>query len=1096
MTDSIATSGYKSAAITNSGDAEKFRWQLVFRSRVRHSDFMLRSHTRPMLWAALIGVMLYLGLGVTSGTPTKDSDFLVDIWTSDDDLPDSSVTAITQTRDGYLWIGTQNGLARFDGVRFVLFDPLNTPALKHARIHGGGLFLDRDGTLWINTYDGSMTSLRNGVFTHEWQGGQVAAVYSQSNLTYLALLRGGLVCRDEHAIGNTNWQAIALPSATLGTTFRQGASGDLWFVTRDETVGRVRGTNCESIRLEALGLAGTTANYLSADRTGQIWLCTDREIARWNGQRFDNLTPTNGPPLTNATFVFSGDGQTYWVLADGVVRVGRERQWIGEATAWHELASARHLFMGTHMDRRGRVWLRSFGQGLFYSTLDGAARRLTTDQGLPNNRVSCWFEDWEGNLWLGVDRGGLVRLREKRFHVIGAAQGVAVPAISSVCEDETRNIWFGTFGGGLYRWREGWLENFTLTNEANPKTFYSVAPGPNNQLWVSAGNEDLYRMENGARQTSSLIHGVKAILLDRQGNLWLGRPNGLVRMTGTNWTHFSTMGEFERIEVRALAEDRHGRIWIGGGNGCLYHYDNGEFTKFQASDALASQAIWSLLPDDDGTVWVGTFRGGLLRFKDGKFTRFTTRDGLPSDVICQILDDAMGRLWIGSHKGLFHIKKETLHNFNSLTPRLLPDASYGLLDGLPTLEFTGNYQPTCWKGSDGRLWFGTVKGLVSVRPDERTVNSVPPPVVIEEVQMDGKPLPRSSAPMSASLDLPPGKRRLNLQFTALSFAAPDKVRFRYRLLGFEDDWVEADTRRSAHYGPLPPGQYRFQVVACNNDGVWNTQGDSIELKQLPQFWQTWWFQGLSAMVIVGTIFATVRATTTRRLRRKLEQLRQQRAIERERERIAKDIHDDLGAGLTQILLQSSLAQRESAGQVQTDLNQISQTARGLVRAMDEIVWAINPEHDTLDELASYVGKFVQDFVTAAGKRCRIIIPPELPKHTVSAETRHNLYLAVKEALNNAAKHAKATEIFFQLNAQPTAVTFVIKDNGSGFDLHQDHANTTADSRIDSGHGLRNIAQRLEAIGGSCRITSVPGNGTTVELNLPLRTPLNPHHEDH
>jgi signal transduction histidine kinase/ligand-binding sensor domain-containing protein len=1049
-----------------------------------------------MLWSALIGLMLWLGAGEAPGAPAEDSDFLVDVWTSDNDLPDSSVTAITQTPDGYLWIGTQNGLARFDGVRFVHFDPLNTPALKHARIHGGGLFLGSDGTLWINTYDGSMTALRNGVFTHEWQGGQVAAVFAQSNLTYFALLRGGLVWRDARAFGSTNWQSIGLMGATLGTMFRQDAGGDLWFVTREAVVGRVKGTNCETIRLEELGLAGRTANYLSADRNGQIWLCTDREIARWNGQRFDDLTPTNGPPLTNASFVFCGDGQTGWVLADGVVRAFQDRQWIGEVTAWRELAAVNRSFMSTHVDRRGRVWLRSFGHGLFHSTTAGMARRMTVAQGLPNNRVTCWFEDLEGNLWLGVDRGGLVRLREKRFHVIGAAQGVAVPAISSVCEDQERNIWFGTFGGGLYRWREGQLENFTLTNEANPKSFYSVAPGANNQLWVSAGNEDLYRMENGVRQTQSLIHGVKAILLDRTGSVWLGRPNGLVRMTGTNWTYFSALGEFERIEVRALAEDRQGRIWIGGGNGQLYQYDNGEFTKYQPSDELANQAIWSLLPDDDGTLWVGTFRGGLLRLKDGKFTRFTTRNGLPSDVICQILDDGMGRLWIGSHKGLFHIEKEALHNFTPHHPQFLPCTSYGLLDGLPTLEFTGNYQPTCWKGSNGRLWFATVKGLVSVRPDEKTVNSLPPPVVIEGVQLDGKPLTQPFSSGSASLELPPGKRRVNFHFTALSFAAPDKVRFRYRLLGFEEEWVEAENQRFAHYGPLPPGQYRFQVIACNNDGVWNSSGASLNLIQLPQFWQTWWFQGLCALLIIGAIFGTVRVTTTRRLHRKLEQLKQQRAIERERERIAKDIHDDLGAGLTQILLQSSLAQRESAGQVRTDLGQISQTARGLVRAMDEIVWAINPENDTLDDLASYVGKFVQDFVTSAGKRCRIIMPPELPRHTVSAETRHNLYLAIKEALNNAAKHANATEICFQLKLQPTAVAFVVKDNGSGFDTHKVNKHPGADSRIDSGHGLRNIAQRLEAIGGACTITSAPGSGTTVEMNLPVRTPFTPHHETH
>jgi len=1047
---------------------------------------MLQLRVPPFFRSTIPGVLLLLcALIAAQAEPAGTSDFLMDVWTSDDDLPDSSVTAITQTRDGYLWIGTYNRLARFDGVRFVYFDPLNTPALKHARVHALGLFTGKDGTLWINTYDGSMTSMRDGVFTHEWQGGQVSAVFSQSNLTYFALLRGGLICREES--GGTNWHTVGLPGPALGTTFRQDAGGDLWFMTREGMVGRVTGTNCTTINLGEYGLAGRTVNYLTSDQTGQVWVATDKEIARWTGRSFENMTPTNGAPTLNATFIYCGDGRSGWVVADGGVRAFRDRQWMGEVPAWHELASANTAFMSSHMDHRNRVWLRSFGQGLFYTSVDGVPRRMTAAQGLPNNRVSCWFEDNEHNIWLGVDRGGLVRLRERRFQVIGAAQGVTIPAVSSVCEDQDQNIWFGTFGGGLHRWAAGKLDSFALPEGPNPKSFFSVYPATDNQLWVSAGGEDLYLMTNGAVLSRKNVHGVKAILADREDGVWLGRQNGLSRLTGTNLVSFSTRGDLERVDVRTLAEDRRGRIWIGAGNGRVYQFEHDKFTAYQADDALKNQAVWSLLPDDDGTLWIGTFRGGLLRLKDGKFTRYTTQSGLPSDVICQILDDGLGRLWIGSHRGLFQVAKDALHNFDPNGSQPLPCVSYGLFDGLPTLEFTGNYQPACWKDHQGRLWFATVKGLVSVHPDRMDRNRLPPPVAIEEVQLDGKPLTDKFGRVPAKLDLPPGKRQLDFRFTALSFAAPDKTRFRYRLAGFEDAWVEADTRRFAHYGPLPPGQYHFQVLACNNDGVWNAEGATISLTQLPQFWQTWWFQGLGAVALLGGIFGTVRFIVTRRLRQKLEQLKQQRAIARERERIAKDIHDDLGAGLTQILLQSSLARRGTQGQVQTDFTQIADTARELVRAMDEIVWAIDPENDTLDGLVTYLGKFVEDFVTATGKRCRIVLPPQLPAHSISAEARHNLYLAIKEALNNAIKHSGASEISFQLKIQPQTFTFVIKDNGSGFDPSTESSQPADDTRISSGHGLRNIVQRLEAVGGACAILSEPGKGTAVELSLALNS---------
>ena len=334
------------------------------------------------------------------------------------------------------------------------------------------------------------------------------------------------------------------------------------------------------------------------------------------------------------------------------------------------------------------------------------------------------------------------------------------------------------------------------------------------------------------------------------------------------------------------------------------------------------------------------------------------------------------------------------------------------------------------------------------------------------------------------LKIPPGGHQFDFVFTALSFTAPDKVRFRYRLAGFDNGWVEAGDKRAAHYGPLPPGQYQFQVIACNNDGVWNEQGATLALKQLPFFWQTWWFAILAGVAAIIAVAVGVRQAATRSLRRKLEHLKQQRAIERERERIAQDIHDDLGAGLTQIMLQSSLARRESPEQMQTDLTQVSETARTLVRAMDEIVWAINPENDSLDGLVTYAGKFFQEFTTAANLRCRLDLPPQPPAIALTAETRHNLFLAVKETLNNVVKHSRATEVSFSLKLPPGAFAFVIKDNGVGFTPGNTSGSAPAQERLSYGHGLRNLARRLEEIGGSFVLTSAPGQGTQVELSVP------------
>jgi signal transduction histidine kinase/ligand-binding sensor domain-containing protein len=1033
-----------------------------------------------MLPPVIIVLMLLAGLR-GAGAAAESSDYLIDLWTSDNDLPDSSVTAITQTPDGYLWIGTYNGLVRFDGVRFVTFDPLNTPELKHARIVG--LFTDAHGTLWINTYDGSMTSLRNGRFTREWQGGQVSALFSRSNQVFLAALSGNIFSRTENAGPAGKWQMVSLAGKTMGNAFRQDAEGVLWYPQRDGKVGRIIGTNAVLLP-DHCGLDGEKVNYLTTDHDGHVWAGTDKKIARWNGELFEDETPTNGEAVINTTLLLCLTGQDFWAFANGTVRHAINRRWTATMAAWGDLLQANAFYIGAYEEQNGGVWFREFGQGLFHAGATGKAERISATNGLPGNLVNCWFQDREGNIWVGLDRGGLVRLRKKQFQVLGATATLQNSAVATVCEDAHSNIWIGTFSGGLNRWHDGAMEHFELPADANRNSFVSACPDAQGRLWLSANREDLYVWEtNRITRSTNAIHGIKVMLAGQHGRIWLGRQSQLTCLTDGHAVSYGARNGFVRHDVRALAEDRGGTLWIGTGNGVLYKFADGKFTAFKPDDGLENQAIWSLLPDDDGTIWVGTFRGGLLHFQDGKFTRYTTRNGLPSDVICQILDDGLGKLWIGSHKGIFSVPKARFGLLDRKAIPSLPCTAYGLYDGLPTLECSGNFQPSAWRARDGRLWFATANGTVAVNPDQVRPNRLPPPVVLEEFWVDGK-----NIPAAGPIEIPPRTHQLDFVFTALSFTAPDKVRFRYRLAGFDNAWVEAGTKRTAHYGPLPPGQYNFQVIACNNDGVWNEQGASLVLKQLPFFWQTWWFEMLAALSVIGTVSAAVRHTATRSLHRKLERLKQQRAMERDRERIARDIHDDLGAGLTQILLQSSLARHESPDRMRTDLTQISETARNLVRAMDETVWAVNPENDTLDGLVTYVGKFVQEFSAAAKLRCRLDLPLQPPPIAVSAETRHNLFLAIKESLNNIVKHSHATEVSFQLQLRPAAFTFVIQDNGIGFTPGVPNASAAGQERISAGHGLRNLARRLEEIGGNCALTSTPGQGTQVALTFPIHPP--------
>ena len=1042
-----------------------------------------------------MGLLVVLLLSSLSGSRclAKASDYLIDTWTGDNNLPDSSVTSIAQTSDGYLWIGTYNGLARYDGTRFVVFDPANTPEIKHARI--SALFTDAHGTLWINTYDNSMTSLREGVFAHEWSNAQVADVFCHSNETYIATLSGGVAARTETSGNKVPWQTIGLARRNDAYTFCQDAEGVIWYCMRDGKLGRIIGTNAAPQSTEK-DLGTGFVNYVTTDPQGRVWVGTEKKIGRWDGSRFLDETPTNGEAEVNAKYLFFTATNGYWAFVNGAIRHAVDRQWVKTIDSWPDLVESYGTEIGALEARNGDVWFRQLGHGLYCIGSDGTLSRLTSTNGLPGDRITSFYEDREANIWVGIDRGGLVRLRKNEFQIIGN-NGGKKSAVFTVCEDLHSNLWIGTVGDGLLRWKDGREEKTSLLQGANPNSFFSAYPDPQGHLWLSCDREDLYVLDHGQiLQNSNKIHGVKSILVDASNRVWIGRRSELACLSNGVATDFGPGNGFERGEVRALAEDQKGAIWIGTGNGIIFKFSQGAFSAFRPTEARQDQAIWSILADDDGTVWAGTFRGGLLRLKDGKFTRFTMADGLPSDIICQILDDGLGRLWFGSHNGIFFIPKKSFDAFERHEIDSLRCTSYGLSDGLPTLECSGGYQPSCWRDHAGKLWFATGKGVVVINPADMRSTPRAPAVLVEDFLLDGKPFGstttnrnQSSAAALTSgtaISVAPGRHQFDFQFTAPSFSAPDKVRFRYKLASFENEWVDGGSKRVAHYGPLPPGDYQFQVIASNGDGVWNQQAAIINLQQLPFFWQTWWFGLLVGAGAIAVISAIVRYVATRKLERKLAGLRQQRAIHDERERIAKDIHDDLGTGLTQILLQSSLARREAQGQLQTDLSQISETAHNLVRGMDEIVWAINPENDTLDGLVTYVGKFVQEFLGAAKLRCRLELPAHLSSISVSAETRHHVFLGIKEALNNVVKHARATEVLVELKLHANEFVFLIKDNGAGFTLGTGAAPNQ--ERLSPGHGLGNLEKRMKKLGGSCRITSKPNEGTAIEFSVPANIP--------
>ncbi|HVM48686.1 MAG TPA: two-component regulator propeller domain-containing protein, partial [Candidatus Acidoferrum sp.] len=576
------------------------------------------------------------------------------------------------------------------------------------------------------------------------------------------------------------------------------------------------------------------------------------------------------------------------------------------------------------------------------------------------------------------------------------------------------------------------------------------------------------------------IH-VSAIYQDHHGMIWVGARQGLARWYESSWQVRTNPFGAPTFDVRAIADDAAGNFWIGTDGDGLLRLREGSLTAFTHTNGLPGDSISSLCVDPDGVLWAGTTRG-LGRYDGRKWTVYTTREGLSDDSPGYLLADGEGYLWIGSSIGLMRANRRDLQDFaegltNSISVRV-----YGKEDGLPTGECTEGSQPAACRARDGTLWFPTTKGLAYVNPKLLRPNTNPPPVLIESVRVDGELQNKSTlrSPLPEAVTVPAGKEGLDITYTSLSLSAPEKGHFRYMLSRHERNWIERPSYwRSVHYSKLPDGDYRFYVEACNEDGVWSTQPATLAIKVLPPFWRTWWFISATVAFLLGLVVGSVHYVSTQKLQRQLASLRQQEALEKERARIARDIHDQVGANLTQVSLLGELVEsdKDHPEEIEAHARQISQTALETTRALDEIVWTVNPSNDTLDGLVNYVCKYAQEYLALASLRYRLEVPSQLPNTPVSPELRHNVFLAAKEAVNNVVKHSGATSAWLRLRLEPHRFTLEIEDNGRGLPKNA----------ADKGrNGLRNMRKRVEDIGGEFSIGPGAEGGTLVRFTAPLR----------
>jgi signal transduction histidine kinase/ligand-binding sensor domain-containing protein len=965
---------------------------------------------------------------------SASGEYLFQQWTSDDGLPQNSVLDIAQTTDGHLWLSTFGGVARFDGVEFESFDSVGNPEL--ARFHLS-LSADPDNGLWL--------SQAEDVVVHHSRGG-FRRLTAQDGLPEG---RGSRV-----AVGPDGTIWAGLPDGRL---FRREAGR---FV---EFAGPPR--------------AGWGRLWqLSFDSEGRIWTEQGGEYAflekgRWvpvagtgNGLTASAMTPVDGGGL-----LIQSASAPDWLL----------RYQSGRLVPEVRLPVPSPQSLSLFRQRDGTIWALNLGP-LWRRAAGEEWKQVGEATALAGNSHRRLFEDREGNLWIGTDGGGLFRLRRRAVRAVGTEEGLTRPVVLSVAVGADGEVLTAVHGRGVQR-----FDGTRFRQDSRPPAFdanqlaWSVWPRADGGIWVGTYGLGLFHLPASgapetflAQETPGLIGGPISVLSgDSKAGLWIGGDEGLsLRSPDGGFRRWGRTEGLLDVEVGAVVGDGSGGAWVGTEKG-LNHVTGTGVRTYRRGDGLAHDIVRSLFLETNGTLWIGG--GGLTRLKEGKFRAISAKDGLPSPTIKSLLADDLGSLWWGTARGLYRCPLSELEDLCEGRRGSISPTRFHRADGMPSNECSGA-QPASWKGPDGRLWFATLNGLAVVDPGRLPRNPMPPPVVIRSVEVDG----RSVAVESGRVEIAPGPLVTEFRYTALSFVAPEGNRFRCQLEGLEDADREMGTTRTVAYTRLAPGEYTLKVTAANSDGVWNTTGARLSVVVLPFLWQTLPFRVAAAVLSVGTLAGMVRWLSQRRLLLKVAHLERDHAVNRERARIARNMHDDVGASLTQIGLLSELARRQISdrGATESRLHELGELSREVVRNLDAMVWTVDPEHDSLASLVEYLAGFAQDYVRSAGLTFRLDLPPRLPEAPIPAAARHHVLLLLKEALNNALKHARATEVTLRAEVLDSLMRLEIRDNGQGFD-------TALAGRFND--GLENMRERARLAGGECVIRSTPGSGTLVSLDLPL-----------
>ena len=952
-------------------------------------------------------------------------------WTTENGLPQNSVTSIVQTKDGYIWFGTFGGLVRFDGIKFKVFNTINAPAIKSNRITN--LFEDKNGTLWIGTQFGNIISYKDEIFTSvlEPPTTQRAPIQVFTIDKDGAIWTSGLQKLIPNSDGGFFEEKIALPNEPnpLVGSIVEDDSNNIWISTYKGLYQYQNGTirffpyvNTFPPNKKPLNLPGGMPRVkIFIDSKKQKWLSGLDGLARFEDGKFITLIKKQN---SNISFIEHPD-KNYLVKIDNkIYRFVDDK--LGELLI--DMSLKIQHFRQIMSDSEGNIWIGSDGLGLTRFKQQ-TARTFTKLDGLTDAGTSFVFEDSNKNLWVGADK--LFKFRDGKFEIISQRTGIN---FNSAYQSKDGKLWFGTQGERILTFKDGKFNEFNKENDIQSSLVFENSQGS----FFFPNKEFLTIIKKGSREKIAFPNGgVQKITEDRDGGIWFGLVNGLSRFQG------------------------------------------GIFTNYSTKDGLSKENVRDIYQDKDGIIWIGTYGGGLNRFKEGKFFPITTREGMNEDIISRILVDEKDNFWMLGNRGVSVISRSALNDLADGKIKTIACASYGVSDGMLSSEGNGGSSPAGWLASDGKFWFPSIRGVIMIDP--KFSNLPPPPVYIEETFLDGKTIESGS-----SIEIASDVKNLEIHYTGLNFTKPEQVKFKYKLEGFDQEWIEVGTRREAYYTQIPAGNYRFLVTASTTNGVWNEKPATKNVVVLSfPIWQKWWFiLGVSLIVIACIIlFYRLRLLRLAKIRQQQQTFSRQllELQESDRKRIAAELHDGLGQHLIIIKNWASLGLNftEKDAPVREQLAEIASTALQALNEVREIIYDLRPHQIETIGLSKTITFMLEQVSTSSGINFKTKID-DIDKIFI-AEDEVIFYRILQECVSNIIKHSNAKNAEVLINNDESSITLKISDDGKGFTTEENDL-----IKAQSGFGLKGIEERVKMLNGKIEIQSLKNIGTTVSVNFKLK----------